>query len=131
MGAPLFTACNDTVTSSPALNEVRSQPSWLMLVGFWVSTAQFLTLPLSSFTSNFRKQCGLDHTHSVTVPFNVMTLSSKLALPWCASSGMDTSRRTAARNAAGILFVIDPSHLHGDVRIIISLVYLHANKFPS
>src|ERR1051325_377935 len=91
-----------------------------MLVGFWVSTAQFLTLPLSPFTSNFRKQCGLDHTHSVTVPFNVMTLSSKLALPWCASAGMDTSRSTAARNAAAILFVIDPSHLRCYAPIILA-----------
>ena len=72
-GAPFFTGCNATVTGSPALKEVRRQPRDDMVVGFCVSTLQLRTAPVSSFASNFRKQCGLDQTHSVTVPFNVIS----------------------------------------------------------
>src|SRR5580700_4358580 len=58
-GAPLFTGCKVTVTASPALNEVRAQPSLVMSVGLLTSTAQFRTAPVSSLASNFRKQWGL------------------------------------------------------------------------
>src|SRR5262245_23729670 len=55
--------------------------------GFEVSTVQLRTVPVSSFASNFRKQCGFAHSHSVTVPFSVISLSvSKLAVPWCAKN---------------------------------------------
>src|SRR6185369_16304429 len=53
--------------------------------GFDVSTVQLRTVPVSSFASNFKKQCGFAHSHSVTVPFSVISFSvSKLAVPWCA-----------------------------------------------
>src|SRR5437867_2369618 len=110
MGAPFLTPCKVNVTTSPDLNEVRVHPSALMVVGFWVSTAQFFTLPLSSLTSNFRKQWGLDQTHSVTVPFMVRILSSKLAAPWCASRGTECTRRPkAAAKTPAILFLTKPS----------------------
>src|SRR6185369_2340024 len=55
--------------------------------GFDVSTVQLRTVPVSSFASNFRKQCGFAQSHSVTVPFSVISLSvSKLAVPWCAKN---------------------------------------------
>src|SRR5207237_7170538 len=81
-GAPFFTGCNATVTGSPALKEVRRQPREDMVVGFWVSTDQLRTAPVSSFASNFRKQWGFAQIHSVTVPFSVSSLSvSKVAAP--------------------------------------------------
>src|SRR5207249_9770788 len=81
-GAPLLTGWSVTVTSSPALNEVRAHPRLVMSVGLLTSTAQFRTLPVSSFASNFRKQCGLAQIHSVTVPLSVSSLDvSKLAAP--------------------------------------------------
>src|SRR5947208_2900174 len=59
-----------------------------------------------------------------------MTLSSKLALPWCASIGMDTSRRTAARNAAAILFFIHPSSAEeGSLPTCPSLALHQCDKF--
>src|SRR4029077_5711161 len=110
IGDPFFTGCRVTVTSSPALNEVRAQPHWTMVDGACVSTAQWATLPLSFLTSNFRKQCGLDQTHSVTVPFNVMVFSSKLAVPWCANSGAECARRmTAATRSPANVVLINPS----------------------
>src|SRR5213593_2161839 len=109
MGAPFLTPCKVNVTTSPDLNEVRVHPSALMVVGFWVSTAQFVTLPLSSLTSYFRKQWGLDQTHSVTVPFIVRIFSSKLAAPWCASRGTECTRRpTATTKTPAILFLTRP-----------------------
>src|SRR5262252_6974606 len=81
-GAPLFTGCSVTVTSSPNLNDVRAQPRRVMSVGLLTSTAQFRTPPVSSFASNFRKQCGFAQIHSVTVPLSVSSLVvSKLAAP--------------------------------------------------
>jgi hypothetical protein len=81
-GAPFFTGSTVTVTSSPALNEVRAQPLVVIETGFWVSAAHCLTIPLSSFASNFRKQCGLAQIHSVTTPFSVISFPvSKVAAP--------------------------------------------------
>src|SRR5262245_34112684 len=58
-----------------------------MSVGLLTSTAQFLTVLVSSFASNFRKQCGFDQIHSVTVPLRVSSrVVSKLAAPWCAAA---------------------------------------------
>src|SRR5215831_3410492 len=83
-GAPLFTGCRVTVTSSPNLNDVRAQPRRVMSVGLLTSTAQLRTLPVSSFASNFRKQCGFAQIHSVTVPLSESSRDvSKLAPPWC------------------------------------------------
>ena len=52
---------NELVLSAPDVlvvlgTDPLTDPSGLMLVGFCVSTAQFLMLPPSSLTSNFRKQ---------------------------------------------------------------------------
>src|SRR5258708_3717422 len=94
-GAPFFTGCNVTVTSSPNLNDDLAQPSRVMSVGLLTSTAQLRTSPVSSFASNFRKQCGLAQIHSVTLPFSVYSfVVSKLAAPWWAAT--DTPRRTTA-----------------------------------
>src|SRR5713226_5655094 len=96
-GAPLLTGCSATVTSSPALNDVRAQPRFVMSVGLLTSAAQFRTEPVSSFASNFRKQWGLAQIHSVTVPFSVSSfVVSKLAAPWCANSGTEATRRPTA-----------------------------------
>src|SRR3989442_86023 len=82
-------ACQVPVTRCAVLKAAPPQPSWRMLVGLWLSTAPCATLPLSSLTTNFRKQGGLDQFHSVTVPFSVRILSSKPAAPWCADSGAE------------------------------------------
>src|SRR5213079_3647644 len=105
-GWPFLTGSIVTVTSSPALNDVRDHPRGVIDVGLCVSTAQFRTLPVSSFASNFRKQCGLLQIHSVTVPFNVISLPvSSAAAPWCAASGAETSSTpTAAVETARIMF---------------------------
>src|SRR6266581_890034 len=66
IGWPFLTGSIVTVTSSPALNDVRDHPRGVIDVGLCVSTAQFRTVPVSSFVSNFRKQCGLLQIHSVT-----------------------------------------------------------------
>src|SRR5712691_678844 len=96
-GAPFLTGCSATVTSSPALNDVRAQPRFVMSVGLLTSAAQFRTEPVSSFASNFRKQWGLAQIHSVTVPFKVSSfVVSKLAAPWCATSGTEATRRPTA-----------------------------------
>src|SRR5262245_22179928 len=88
IGAPFFTGCRLTVTTSPTLNEERAQPRLVMSVGLLTSTAQFRTVPVSSIASNFRKQWGLAQIQSVTVPFSVKSLLvSKLAVPWCAATG--------------------------------------------
>src|SRR6267142_2323575 len=79
---PQVTGSSVTVTSSPALNDVRDHPRCVIAVGFCVSTAQFRTVPESSFASNCRKQCGLLQIHSVTVPFTVTSLPvSRAAAP--------------------------------------------------
>src|SRR6266850_926070 len=97
IGAPFLTGSNVTVTSSPALNDVRDHPRCVIAVGFCVSTAQFRTVPVSSFASNCRKQCGLLQIHSVTVPLTVTSLPvSSAAAPWWAMSGTDSSRTSAA-----------------------------------
>src|SRR6266571_4420967 len=110
-GAPLLTGCSATVTSSPALNDVRAQPRFVMSVGLLTSAAQFRTEPVSSFASNFRKQWGLAQIHSVTVPFKVSSfVVSKLAAPWCATSGTEATRRpTAPRKTPKNLFVTGAS----------------------
>src|SRR4051794_6243583 len=51
-GAPPLTGCRVTVTSSPALNEVRAQPRLDMSVGLLTSTAQLRTVLVSSLASN-------------------------------------------------------------------------------
>src|SRR4029077_8365152 len=96
-GAPPLTGCRVTVTSSPALNDVRAHPRAVMSVGLLTSTAQFRTVPVSSLASNFRKQWGFAQIHSVTGPFNVSSLVvSKLAAPWCATSGTETAKTANA-----------------------------------
>src|SRR5580700_5522056 len=69
IGRPFLTGSSVTVTSSPGLKDCLLQPRLTMSDGLLASTAQCTTLPLSSFTSNLRKQCGLAQNHSVTVPF--------------------------------------------------------------
>jgi hypothetical protein len=82
-GLPLFTGSTVAVTGSPTLNERRLQPRFTMSGGLLVSTTQFRTVPFASLTSNFRKQCGLDQTHSVTVPFiSSFFPVSNVAAPW-------------------------------------------------
>src|SRR5205823_12014742 len=76
IGWPFLTGSIVTVTSSPALNDVRDHPRGVIDVGLCVSTAQFRIVPVPSFASNFRKQWGLLQIHSVTVPFNVISLQS-------------------------------------------------------
>src|SRR5213593_4004655 len=81
-GWPFLTGSMVTVTSSPALNDDRDHPRPVIVVGPCVSTDQFRTPPVSSFALNFRKQCGLLQIHSVTVPFNVISLPvSSAAVP--------------------------------------------------
>src|ERR1700686_3289656 len=64
--------------------------------GLLVPATQCTTLPLSSFTSNFRKQWGLAQNHSETVAFMVTFFPlSKLEVPWCAKSGKETVSRLA------------------------------------
>src|SRR4030095_14975724 len=105
MGAPFFTGCRLTVTTSPTLNERRAQPRLVMSVGLLTSTAQFRTVPVSSIASNFRKQCGLAQIQSVTVPFSVKSLLvSKLAVPGCAATGAVIRTTTTKMNTA-------PEHL--------------------
>src|SRR5260370_7186622 len=68
-----------------------------MLAGFGVSGIQCTAWPLSFFTSNWRRQCGLDQSHSATRPFIVsVLLVSNTAVPWCAKSGIVVLKRTTA-----------------------------------
>src|SRR5712691_9144313 len=87
-----------TVTSSPALNVCLLHPRSIMSGPLVVSVTQLTTLPLSSFTSNFRKQWGLAQNHSVTVPFIVILFPvSNAELPWCANSGTETIQTPTVR----------------------------------
>src|SRR6476660_2683444 len=82
IGWLFLTGSSVTVTSSPALNDVRDHPRCVIVVGVCVSTAQLRTFPVSSFASNWRKQWGLLQIHSVTVPFSVISLPvSRAAAP--------------------------------------------------
>ena len=80
--SPFLTGSNLTVTSSPALNALLDHPRAVIATGFWVSTTQFRTAPVSSLASNFRKQCGLAQIHSVTTPLSVISFPvSNVAAP--------------------------------------------------
>src|SRR5947209_14411080 len=105
MGAPFLTGCRVTVTSSPNLNDVRAQPSRVMSVGLLTSTAQLRTSPVSSFASNFKKQCGLAQIHSVTLPLSVYSfVVSKLAAPWCAATDTPKRTMTARKTVKNVCF---------------------------
>src|SRR6185503_8920233 len=129
MGAPFFTGCRLTVTVSPTLNELRAQPRLVMSVGLLTSTAQLRTPPVSSIASNFRKQCGFAQIHSVTVPFSVRSFAvSKLAVPWCAATGVDRTRRA---NAAAIAPKYVPLTANLQVRIKVENRPMTVKLFPA
>src|SRR5439155_23698847 len=99
-----------TVTSSPALKVCLLHPRSIMSGPLVVSVTQLTTLPLSSFTSNFRKQWGLAQNHSVTVPLRVSLFPvSNAELPWCANDGTDTinTPRARARTVKNLTFTSD------------------------
>jgi len=78
----------------PALDRAKV----LMSAGLLVSATQCTTPPLSSLTSNFRKQWGLAQNHSVTVPFRTSLFPvSNAELPWCANIGTDAITTPTAR----------------------------------
>src|SRR5438477_12921484 len=68
-GFPLLTGSTVTVTSSPGLNIPLLQPRLIISGGLLPSTTQCITLPLASFTSYRKKQCGFAQNHPVTTPF--------------------------------------------------------------
>src|ERR1700693_6377417 len=80
--------------------------------GLLASATQCATWPLSSLTSNSRRQWGLAQNHSVTVPFKVTFFpASNAALPWCAASGTEAIRNPAATaKIASSLFLIGRLH---------------------
>ena len=98
IGRPFFAWIRVMVISSPALNESRAQPCLAISCGLLVSTTQCVSSPLSSFTSTFRKQCGLAQSHSVRFPDTVMVLSlSYDAFPWCANSDIEIVHKLIAK----------------------------------
>src|SRR5580700_526345 len=107
IGKPFLTGSTVTVTSSPGLNDCLLHPRLTISDGLLDSAAQCTTLPLSSFTSNLRKQWGLAQNHSVTVAFRVsFFVVSYAAAPWCANSGIENDIRP--RNMAISLIRMGP-----------------------
>jgi hypothetical protein len=53
--------------------------------------------PLSSFTSNFRKQWGLAQNYSVTLLSGPVSSGIDAELPWCANTGTDAITTPTAR----------------------------------
>src|SRR5215510_5990696 len=73
-GVPAFEGRTVIVIWSPTLKVRFVHPARERTPGLFISTAQFLTLPFSSFTSTYRAACGLVKANSVTVPVNVTDL---------------------------------------------------------
>jgi hypothetical protein len=97
IGRPFLAWIRVMVISSPGLNESRAQACLAISCGLLVSTTQWVSSPLSSFASNFRKQCGLAQSHSVTFPDTVTVLSlSYDAFPWCANSKVEIMNKLMA-----------------------------------
>src|SRR6185503_11956201 len=112
-GAPFFTGSSVTVTASPGLNARRAKPRDSIVTGFCVSTAQFRMVPVSSFASNFRKQCGLAQIHSVTTPLSVISLPvSNVAAPWCATTDAGTISPAPASTTPSHTFLTGASLSH-------------------
>src|SRR5579863_6735151 len=88
----------------------RAQPCLAISCGLLVSTTQCVCSPLSPFASNFRKQCGLAHSHSVTLPDTVTVLSlSYDAFPWCANSTVEMHKLiVTAKIIASLCLMLDP-----------------------
>ena len=59
----------------PGFKMCLVQPRLVMSMGLLTSAAQCATSPLSFVASNLRKQCGLAHSHSVTVAFRTNCFS--------------------------------------------------------
>src|ERR1700729_2163630 len=96
------------VIISPGSREVLPQPISFSASGLAVSQVQWVTLPLSSFTSNSTRLCGLDHRNFVTVAsLNVVILSWYAAFPWCASTGPQTPKTPTPNTniASSLLFI--------------------------
>src|ERR1700689_307336 len=111
MGLPLFAGSTVIVTRSPGLKESLLHPAGIMLMGAWVSVIQCATSPFSPFTSYIKRQWGLAHHHSVTVPFIVSLFdASYAAFPWCASSGAEPIKRAIAklRVSENLIFIEAP-----------------------
>src|SRR3984957_15232088 len=70
-GLPFLAGIASISTSSPTLKVFLDQPIAIMDTGFWASTIQRTTVPLSSFTSTFTNTCGFDQIYSATVPFTL------------------------------------------------------------
>jgi len=86
-GSPFLAGSTVTVTWSPGLTIDRDKPRAVIDTGFCVSATQFRTVPVSSFASNRRKQCGFAQIHSVTVPLSVICFPvAKVSAPWCADA---------------------------------------------
>src|SRR3954471_1122167 len=77
-----------------------------MSVGLPSSRFHTVATPLASFTSTFRKQCGLAQSHSVTLPLTVTSLAlSKLAPPWWARRGAEnTTTAMAERTRPRVMY---------------------------
>src|ERR1700685_990257 len=75
------------------------QPEPLTAEGPPPSVTQWTKVPLSSFTSNSIRMWGLAQLILVTTAcFNSTSLVLSYAtLPWCASSGAETAKRTATK----------------------------------
>ena len=82
IGLPFLAGMASISTSSPRLNVSLLQPIALIDTGFCDSITQCTTLPASSLTSTYTKQCGFAQIKSVTVPFTITDfVASYDALP--------------------------------------------------
>src|SRR5262245_61028133 len=81
-GRPFLAGWLRTVASSPGLNKRRDHPRFERSAMLAEATDQVLTVPSAPLTSSLRMECGLDQTHSVTVPLIVISPTvSNVAAP--------------------------------------------------
>src|SRR6185295_17887124 len=85
-----------TVTGSPILSEFLVQPRRINPAGLPNSISQLATFPLVSFTSMWKRACGLIHSTFVTGPVSVtgFSRSYSAAKEWWARTGTAARIRT-------------------------------------